>query len=60
MAASSTERAKTPTVSSQWDCVSIPVRGISPWLGLKPTTPQKEAGRMVEPLVWLPTASGTM
>ena len=31
-----------------------------PKLGLKPTTPQKEAGRMTEPLVWVPTASGTM
>ena len=35
-------------------------REISPWVGLKPTTPQYAAGRIVEPLVWLPIASGTM
>ena len=31
-----------------------------PALGLKPTTPQKDAGRSTEPLVCVPTASGTM
>ena len=31
-----------------------------PKLGLNPTTPQKAAGRMTEPLVCEPTASGTM
>ena len=28
--------------------------------GLKPATPQKAAGRMTEPPVWLPKASGSM
>jgi hypothetical protein len=39
---------------------SAPLRGISPWVGLKPTTPQNAAGRITEPLVWLPIAPGTM
>ena len=30
-----------------------------PRVGLNPTMPQNEAGRTTEPLVWLPTASGT-
>src|SRR4029453_6877927 len=38
----------------------MPWRGISPCVGLKPYTPQYEAGRIVEPVVWLPSASGTM
>ena len=29
-------------------------------MGLKPTTPQKAAGRITEPLVCEPTAPGTM
>ena len=37
----------------------MPLRGIAPKLGLKPTTPQKAAGRITEPAVWVPTASGT-
>src|SRR2546430_17591493 len=37
-----------------------PGRGIRPWVGLKPQTPQYDAGRIVEPVVWLPSASGTM
>ena len=31
-----------------------------PWVGLKPTTPQKAAGRITEPLVCEPIAPGTM
>src|SRR5919198_590826 len=31
-----------------------------PCVGLKPYTPQKDAGWMTEPAVWLPSASGTM
>src|SRR5437867_12757987 len=38
----------------------MPWRGISPCVGLKPYTPQYDAGRIVEPVVWLPSASGTM
>src|ERR1700685_1818851 len=29
-------------------------------LGLKPTVPQKLAGRMVEPMTWVPSAALTM
>ena len=36
----------------------MPPRGIAPKLGLKPTTPQKAAGRITEPAVCVPTASG--
>ena len=32
--------------------------GIRPKLDLKPTTPQKAAGRIVEPMVCVPIASG--
>ena len=27
-----------------------------PWVGFMPATPQKDAGRVIEPPVWLPTA----
>ncbi len=33
---------------------------MEPWLGLTPKTPQKAAGRIIEPLVCVPMASGTM
>src|SRR6267378_1128096 len=52
-------RANTPT----WSRVSA--KGSAPWmgklskLGLKPTTPQNAAGRITEPLVCVPTATGT-
>ena len=59
-AASSTLREKTPIWSSVPDCASTPRREMSPRVGLKPTTPQKDAGRMTEPLVCEPIASGTM
>jgi hypothetical protein len=52
--------ANTPTVSRGGDCRRIPVRGMRPWVGLKPKTPQKDAGRMTDPLVWVPTASGAI
>src|SRR6266511_3352944 len=38
----------------------MPWRGMSPCVGLSPYTPQYAAGRIVEPPVWLPSASGTM
>ena len=38
---------------------SIPSVGNSPKLGLKPTTPQYDAGRIVEPAVWVPNANDT-
>ena len=42
-------RAKTPTVSRLGLWARMPLRGIAPKLGLKPTTPQKAAGRITEP-----------
>src|SRR5215207_7849118 len=59
-ATSSIERPNTPTVSSIGACASTPGRGMAPKVGLKPYTPQKEAGRITEPLVCVPTASGTI
>ena len=52
--------AKTPIVSSEGDCVSTPRRGIAPKVGLYPVTPQKDAGRITDPPVWVPMASGTI
>src|SRR4029453_3713380 len=57
---SSILRAKRPTWSSVRERGRIPRREISPCVGLKPTTPQNAAGRIVEPVVWLPSASGTI
>ena len=37
-----------------------PVRGIAPKLGLRPMTPLNAAGRMTEPSVCVPSASGTI
>ena len=37
-------RGKTPAVEMR------------PWVGFMPATPQKDAGRVIEPPVWLPTA----
>ena len=53
-------RANTPTVSSGRDRARTPWREILPKLGLKPNTPQKDAGRITEPLVWVPTLRGVM
>ena len=38
----------------------MPTLGNSRNDGLKPATPQYEAGRITEPPVWLPVASGSM
>src|SRR4030095_15083579 len=57
---SSILRAKRPTWSSVRESGRIPRREISPCVGLKTTTPQYDAGRLVEPVVWRPSASGTM
>src|SRR5499427_10186834 len=59
-AAAATVVAKPPSWSSVWLSVRTPSRGIAPKLGLKPTTPQKAAGRMIEPAVWVPVASGSI
>src|SRR3569833_3033938 len=58
-ATSSTRRAKKPTWSSEKLKGSTPPRGIAPKLGLKPTTPLIAAGRITEPCVCVPSASGT-
>ena len=58
-AISSRLRANSPSSSSDGDWGKVPVRGSSPQLGLKPYTPQIEAGRSTEPLVCVPTATGT-
>src|SRR6185437_17153486 len=58
-AASATERAKTPTVSSVGAKGMMPVREIEPCVRLYPTTPQKAAGRMTDPRVCVPIATGT-
>src|SRR6266850_3110086 len=49
-----------PTWSSVRESSSTPVRGIRPWVGLNAYTPQKAPGRITEPLVWLPSANGTI
>ena len=36
------------------------MRGMAPKLGLNPTTPLKAAGRITEPSVCVPSASGTI
>ena len=59
-ATSPTERANRPTVSSDHEKHFMPAVGSSAKVGLKPTMPQYDAGRMVEPPVCEPTASGTM
>src|SRR3954451_10180629 len=56
----STVRVKRPTVSSDHENGLSPGVGSAPYDGLKPTTPQYEAGRITEPPVCVPTASGTM
>src|SRR2546423_14770364 len=53
-------RAKAPIVSRVRESCSTPVRGMRPCVGLKPYTPQNDAGRITEPAVWLPSASGTI
>ena len=35
------------------------MRGMAPKLGLNPTMPLNAAGLMIEPSVWVPSASGT-
>ncbi len=37
-----------------------PSSGSSPKDGFQPMVPQKEAGRITDPAVWLPRASGTI
>src|SRR6516162_9373728 len=59
-ARSPTLAANRPAVSSDQEKHFIPTVGRRRNDGLKPATPQKAAGRMIEPPVWLPSAIGTM
>src|SRR6185503_20837920 len=59
-AASATVFEKIPSVSRESDTGFTPVRLMLPKLGLRPTTPQNAAGRIIEPPVCVPIASGTM
>ena len=47
-------------MSSRALSCSTPARSIAPCVGLKPRIPQNDAGRIVEPAVWLPNAIGTI
>src|SRR5262245_59219663 len=51
---------KNPTVSKEGAYGRIPSVGNKPNVGLNPVTPQYDAGRTVEPVVWVPMASGTI
>src|SRR5687767_3492379 len=57
MAASVTVRAIGPAVSCVWAIGMIPLREISPSVGLMPTTPFVTAGQIMDPLVSVPTAA---
>src|ERR1700686_5282622 len=59
-AASATPAANTPAVSSDQEKHFMPTVGMSRKEGLYPAMPQKAAGRMTEPPVWLPSAIGSM
>jgi hypothetical protein len=56
VAASRTLRVKVPTVSRDEANAMSPYRLISPYVGLKPTTPQSDAGWRTEPPVSVPSA----
>src|SRR6185312_3833641 len=59
-ATSSTPAAYTPTVSSDQEKVLTPTVGSSRYDGFIAATPQNEAGRITEPPVCVPSASGIM
>ncbi len=46
-------------MSSEAEYSFTPSRLTAPQLGFSANTPQNDAGRMVEPAVWVPSASGT-
>ncbi|MNT14418.1 hypothetical protein D3C72_1494240 [compost metagenome] len=54
-AASDTERATTPTVSSDGASCDTPPASITPAPGLNPTTPQVDAGMRTDPAVSVPS-----
>src|SRR5579863_7287821 len=59
-ATSATDRVKIPRLSNDPACTLTPCTGRIWCDGMKPTTPQYEAGRIVEPTVCVPIAAGTM
>src|SRR5262245_64143463 len=59
-AASRTVIAIGPAVSCECEIGTMPCCGTSPTPGLIPTTPFTAAGHTIEPLVSVPTASGTI
>src|SRR5690349_9392126 len=56
-AASATVRAIGPAVSWWCEIGMMPLRLTRPTVGLRPTTPDSEAGEMIEPSVSEPTAA---
>src|ERR1700733_350202 len=60
IATSSTSAANRPTVSSVQEKHLTPTGGNNRYDGLIAATPQNEAGRITEPPVCVPTASGIM
>src|SRR5436309_379464 len=59
-ATSATPAANSPTVSRCHEKHFAPTVGSILNDGLKPATPQKAAGRMTDPPVWVPIATATM
>ena len=53
-------RAYQPMVSSVTENSFAPSALIDPHVGLKPNTPQNDAGRITEPPVCVPSVSGTI
>jgi hypothetical protein len=51
---------KNPIVSKLGAYGKTPAVDSNPYVGLKPVTPQYEAGRRTDPVVWVPIANGTM
>src|SRR5690349_5831201 len=54
MPVSSTERASTPTLSSDQQSAITPVRGVRPKVGRNPVVPQRCEGETTEPIVSVP------
>ncbi|MNT21019.1 hypothetical protein D3C72_1563420 [compost metagenome] len=53
-------RLNQPMVSNESHSTLMPSRCTRPKVGLKPTTPQNAAGRIIEPPVCVPNARSTM
>ena len=58
-ARSATDRANGPTWSKLDANSAVPARDTRPNVGLRPNTPQSEAGTRIEPLVSDPRLNGT-